>query len=310
ADPRQQTLRATIEWSYELLNEFERGLFARLAVFRGGCTLEAAEQVADAELDTLQSLVDKSLVRHTGERFWMLETIREYATERLDNPALSLRHAQHYLALAEAAYPHLTGKPKRWLDRLEAEHDNLRAALDRLEAAGETQLALRLAGALYRFWYMRGHFREGLSRIERLLALDTSPTAARARALNGAAVMAVNTSDQAAARERSDEALALHQEHGDEWGAAYSIFLVAMIATEEADWTQALPLFHDSLARFRALGDDHYALIAADGIAWVSDMLGDHEASRRGHEEVLVEARAQGDWSIAAAQLEQLSRFA
>src|SRR5205085_3582453 len=243
ADPRQQTLRATIEWSYELLNEFERGLFARLAVFRGGCTLEAAEQVADAELDTLQSLVDKSLVRHTGERFWMLETIREYATERLDNPALSLRHAQHYLALAEAAYPHLTGKPKRWLDRLEAEHDNLRAALERLEAASETQLALRLAGALYRFWYMRGHLGEGWRRLERLLRIDEHPTAARARALVGSAVMAANSKNLATGRLRAEEALTLHRALGDAWGAAYSVFMLAIIATEESEWAKALPLF-------------------------------------------------------------------
>src|SRR5205823_1064176 len=103
ADPRQQTLRATIEWSHNLLDEKERRLFARLAVFSGGCTLEAAEQVAEADLDTLQSLVDKSLLRHTGERFWMLETIREYALERLEASAeadhLHGMHAERFLAL-------------------------------------------------------------------------------------------------------------------------------------------------------------------------------------------------------------------
>ena len=310
ADPRQQTLRATIEWSYELLEPHDRVLFARLAVFRGGCTLEAAELVIDADLDGIQSLVDKSLLRRTGERFWMLETIREFASERLTDAEFRLRHADHYLALAEEAYPHLTGDPKHSLDRLSAEHDNLRAALEELEVAGDIQRALGLAGALYRFWYMRGHFAEGRRRLDTLLALDASPTAARARALNGAAVMALNTGDPAAARERSEEALALHSALGDEWGAAYSVFSLAMAASEETDWAKALPLFQESLGRFRDLGDAHYTLIAADGVAWMSGMLGDPEARRRGHEDVLRDARAQGDWAIAAAQLEQLSLFA
>src|SRR5207302_5454030 len=139
ADPRQQTLRATIEWSYELLSKEEKALFARLSVLAGGRTLEAAEEVAEAHLDTLGSLVDKSLVRHTNERFWMLETIREYAAERLEESGeaeeLRHRHAENFLALAEEAYPNLKGSPKVWLERLEAEHDNLRAALERLDAA-------------------------------------------------------------------------------------------------------------------------------------------------------------------------------
>ena len=128
----------------------------------------------DADLDTLQSLVDKSLLRHTDERFWMLETIREYAAERLEESGeaeeLRRRHAEHFLALAEEAEPNLRGRsPREWLDRLEREHDNLRAALDRLEASGESELALRLAGALWRFWYLRGHLAEGRRRLESAL---------------------------------------------------------------------------------------------------------------------------------------------
>src|SRR5205823_4652290 len=130
AEARQQTLRATIEWSYELLQEEEKRLFARLAIFAGGCTLEAAEEVALADLDTLQSLVNKSLVRHTGERFWMLETIREYALEQLEDSGQAdssgRRHAEWFLALAEEAEPFLTGAEQAvWLERLEDEHDNL-----------------------------------------------------------------------------------------------------------------------------------------------------------------------------------------
>jgi non-specific serine/threonine protein kinase len=110
-----------------------------------------------------------------------------------------------------------------WLNRLEADHDNLRAALDGLEANGDTQLALKLAGALYRFWSMRGHLAEGQTRLDRLLAADEAPTAARARALNGAAVMAISRGDPLAAKERSEDALALHRRLGDDWGAAYSV---------------------------------------------------------------------------------------
>jgi len=314
ADPRQQTLRATIAWSHELLSSEEQQLFARLAVFAGGCTLEAAEEVLEAQLDSLQSLVDKSLVRYTAERFWMLETIREYAAEQLEDSGevneRRRRHTEWFLALAEDAYPHLRGSPTEWLNRLEREHDNLRAALDRLEASGETQLALQLAGALYRFWYLRGHFAEGRPRLERLLDVDANRTAARARALNGAAVMAGSTGDPVTDRLRSEEALALHRELGDAWGIAYSVFSLGMAATEEADWESARPYFEESLARFRELGEEHYALVAADGVAWTSGELGDLERRRAGHEDVLRQARAQHNWGIAASELDQLAQIA
>jgi predicted ATPase/class 3 adenylate cyclase len=314
ADPRQQTLRATIEWSYDLLSNEEQRLFARLAVFSGGSTLEAAEEVGQADLDTLQSLVDKSLVRHTDERFSMLETIREFAAERLaasgQVEALQRRHAEYFLALAEAAYPNLKGSPKAWLDRLEGEHDNMRAALDRLEAASESQLALQLAGALYRYWYMRGHLGEGWRRLDHLLRADERPTAARARALVGSAVMAANGEDLATGRFRAEEALALHRTLGDAWGAAYSVFMLAMIATEESDWAKAKPLFEESLGAFRELGDEHYTFLATDGLAWTYGELGDPERRRTLHEDVLQRARAQSDEAVVALQLDNLATLA
>jgi predicted ATPase len=314
ADPRQQTLRATIEWSYDLLGDDQRRLFARLAVFRGGCTLEVAEDVVDADLDVLQPLVDKSLLRHTGERFWMLETIREYAVERLDASGeaddLRRRHAEWCLALAEEALPHLTSSPREWLDRLEAEHDNLRAAIDRLEAAGETQLVIQLTGALQRFWYQRGHLAEGRRRIESALAADSSPTPARARALNGAAMFAVNTGDAATAESRALEARALHGQLGDEWGAAYAVFLLGAVAMERGDHARALELCRHSLDAFRRLGDDHFSLLAADGMAWMHGALGDDESRRQLHEEILVQARAQSNERVVALTLGQLAYFA
>ena len=220
------------------------------------------------------------------------------------------RHAEHFLALAEEAYPNLKGSPKVWLERLEAEHDNLRAALERLEAASETQLALRLAGALYRFWYMRGHLGEGWRRLERLLRIDKHPTAARARALVGSAVMAANGEDLATGKLRAEEALALHRALGDAWGAAYSVFMLAIIATEESEWAKALPLFEDSLRAFRELGDEHYILLATDGLAWMYFQLGDPERSRVLHEDILHRARAQSDQLVVAVQLFQLATFA
>jgi predicted ATPase len=245
APERQRTLRATIAWSYDLLEPQEQRLLGRLGVFAGGFTLEAAESVCGDGLDVvdgLASLTDNGLARVEGTeeepRFAMLETIREYAVERLEESDeaedLRRRHAEHFLALAEEAEPHLRGSPGDWLDRLEHELDNLRAALDRLEALGESERALRLAAALWRFWYLRGHLAEGQRRLERALGTDERPTAARAKALNGAAVMAVNTGDPATGKLRAEEALMLHRTLGDAWGPPTPDSCSARPSTSEA----------------------------------------------------------------------------
>jgi tetratricopeptide (TPR) repeat protein len=314
ADPRQQTLRATIAWSHELLDAGERQLFARLAVFAGGCTLEAAEEVLEAQLDTLQSLVDKSLVRHTGERFWMLETIREYAAEQLDESGeaehLGRRYAEHFLALAEAAEPHLLAGREEWAGRLEHEHNNLRATFDRLEAAGEGELAQRLAGALWRFWYMRGYWVEGRSRLERALAADERPTAARATALNAAAGMAVLVGEFTTARVRAEEGLALHRTLGDASGIARSHFELGFAAIEEGDFKRAQPLLEESVRLFRELGEEHNTGIATLNLAWAYDELGDRERARALTEDELHRARTLGDERSEAFALEWLEGFA
>jgi predicted ATPase len=310
ADPRQQTLRATIAWSHDLLDDDEKRLFARLAVFRGGCTLEAAEQVVGADLDVLQSLVDQSLVRHTGERFWMLETMREFAAEQLKDDRFAAQHASYYLALAEEAHTHLLGTPKAWLDRLDAEHDNLRAALDRFEAEGDPQRALELAGALHRFWYMRGHLREGRERLERLLAADDRPTASRGRALNGAAVMAVNNADYEAARSLAQGALALHRELGDEWGAAYSEMLLGNAASGDDDFETACRFTADAELRFRELGDEYYARLAAGNLGYYLQELGDLDGARKVLEDVNRGARAAQDQRSEAQTSGQLGQVA
>ena len=217
ADPRQQTLRATIEWSHDLLSDDEKDLFARMAVFAGGGALEAAEKVADADIDTLQALVDKSLLRQSGGRFWMLETIREFAVERLNRLGLTNEvrsaHAQFFLDLAEEAEPHLIPPTERdaWHDRLESEHDNLRAAIEYFQSRGETEQALRLAGAIGEFWEQRSHHQEALRRYLSMLQVDDVPTPARAKALSAAAMVAPVCGEMAQAQHWAEEALALYR---------------------------------------------------------------------------------------------------
>jgi predicted ATPase len=193
AEARQQTLRATIDWSHDLLTEDEQRLFARLAVFRGGCTLEAAEQVAHADLDTLQSLVDKSLLRHTNERFWMLETIREYAREKLarssEEQDVCRRHATAIARLVEDGSPALSGEdsPPEWVARVSAELDNLRAAIAWAEVAGEDELLAWLVVFAWPLQATLGSFDEVAQWLENATERSPDPerTARLALALAG-----------------------------------------------------------------------------------------------------------------------------
>ena len=322
AEARQQTLRATIEWSHELLDEEERRLFARLAVFAGGCTLRAAEAVAGAELDTLQSLVDKSLARHTGERFWMLETIREYASERLEASReaqeLRRRHAKHFLALAEEAEPHLLEHGSAadwhggssWLDRLEAELDNLRATLDWLEQTGEEELALRLAGALSEFWCGKEHVPEGRRRLESALQADGVSTSARAKALVGAAHMARDSGDAPVARAHAEVALELYRQLDDPRGVAHATLWLGTAVADEREYHRARQLFDVSGRQFRKLGDEHNALFARRMVAWMFYELGDRKRARALHEENLGRARVIGDRGLEATTLGALASYA
>jgi predicted ATPase/class 3 adenylate cyclase len=309
---RQQTLRATIEWSHELLDDDEQRLFARLAVFRGGCTLVSAEEVCDADLDTLQSLVDKSLVRvRDGDRFWMLETIREYAVERLEASGeadqLRRRHAEHFLALAEEAEPHAREVDPATLDRLDREADNMRAALDWLEAAGETQLVLRLAGALDDFWGAKGHFAEGRRRIEAALAADASPTAARAKALNAAGDMAIGHGDQAAARLRAEEALTLHRQLEDTWGVAVSLYVLGHVAADDEDYETARRLWEEGGQLFAEAGDSFFALMTMRMLTWAYDGLGESDRAQGLMQDVLEQAREAGARHVEVHALESLA---
>ena len=311
---RQRTLRATIKWSYELLTAEERRLFSRLAVFRGGCTLDAAEEVANADVDGLLSLVDKSLLRYSHERYWMLETIGEYATERLEESGeaeeVGRRHADYFVAVAEEADANYRGGAKEWLDALAVEHDNFRAALDRLETKEETQLVLQLAGALWRFWAIRGHAAEGLRRLERAIGTDERPTSARARALNGSSALALEFAELGPARQRSEEALRIYEQHGDHWGIANSVLILGNLDAQEGKNESARSLFEDALQRFQKLGDDHYTLLALRVLAWMNYELGDIPRARALHEEVVRRARDAGNRRMEQTSLGALAEYA
>ena len=254
AEARQQTLRATIEWSHELLDGEERRLFARLAVFAGGCTLEAAEEVADADLDILESLVDKSLLGHTEERFWMLETIREYALERLqggaEKEAIRGRHLEFFLALADRAYEERSTSSSRWFQIMDDELDNMRAALEWARITS-SEREVQLAGAVAYYWSLRGHEAEARERLAGALARYGSRDRIRARALTHLGQL-VRTEREAFAY--LDEALTLWREQGDAVGEALALEVIGYKRIALHDDRSARLAFEQSLALREAAG--------------------------------------------------------
>jgi predicted ATPase len=257
APERQRTLRATIDWSYELLTEDEKQLFRRLAVFAGSFDLAAAEEVCEADLDTLASLAEKSLLRQTEDgRFFFLATIREYAAERLDNDphaeTLRRRHADRTLRVAEEA----RDRYHEGLDVLEAENDNARAALDYLVGAGASEQTVRLALAFEVYWFARGHMREGRRRIETVLAMsDDAPAELRLTALIRAASLARVTGDPDAAEHHAAAAVALARELGNEPALAVALRELGEVMAVRNDYAAAFSLYEESLAVARAAGE-------------------------------------------------------
>jgi predicted ATPase/class 3 adenylate cyclase len=270
---RQQALRSTLDWSHELLGERERRLFARLAVFVGGFTLEAAEAVCDAELDTLATLVDNSLVHADGERFGTLEMVRAYAEEQLaatgEEDRIRLRHASTFLELVERAAPRLAGADQAtWLGVLEADHDNLRAALRGSLRVGDVGIALRLAASLWGFWLERGYVSEGRRWLRLALAAGDGANAAdRARALTGAGMLAHYEGDYEEAEALCRESIELHAAAEDRRGTAAALEGLALAMRTRGDFSAAETLLGDALAIFRELGD-------AEGAARTLDRLG------------------------------------
>ena len=283
ADPRQATLRATIEWSYDLLNGQEQQLFARLSVFHGGCTLEAAEEVVGADVDGLQSLVDKNLVRRSGGRFWMLETIRELARERFDPSgeaeAIGQRHAEWFLAVAERAEPFLKGAEQpAWLQRLEDDHDNLRKSLDWFLAHGETELAGRLAAALWLFWYMHGHVGEARRWLQRALeAGSDEPSETRAKLLDGAGYLAFEQSDDEAVG-LLEASVSCAKEVGATSTAAFAashlVGALASAGSGGSDVQAALAVGDEAVRLARQAGDDYVLAVALNNLGATHDCSG------------------------------------
>ena len=273
APSRQRTMRDTIAWSYDLLDPDDQRLFRRLAVFAGGFSLDAAIQVAGktaaaavAVLDGVSSLVDRCLVVPVADdpepRFAVLETIREYALEQLvaagEEDAARRAHARYFRDLAEQAEPALRGAGQPvWIARLETELPNLRAVLDWSLIDGDIETGLRLAGALYWFWFLRNHVREGRSWFERARTAGSRPASAAGRAAAGAALLAWRTADYVASKAYSEDALALFESCGDRWGTAMVVHHLGHIADDlDHDVERAIALLSDSLEQFAAIGDD------------------------------------------------------
>jgi predicted ATPase/DNA-binding SARP family transcriptional activator len=302
-DPRQQTLRATIAWSHDLLDAPERELFARLAVFAGGATLDAVEAVCDADLDVLASLIDKSLVRRSGERESMLETIREFASEQLDADPdvdeLRDRHARYYLALAEASDRESRGPGQaEAFARFAAERDNLRAAfewlLDRDPAA-----ALRLVAAHWWFWYMRGHFHEGREMLRAALErASPEPTEARASALVGGGLLAYYQADRREAYSLHGEGLACARAVGSTANVIRALCYLSH--NPELGREERIRLGEEAIAQARVYGDRWLLGLATGGEGFVMASLGELERASGLYEEGYRLCRGVGDLARTA----------
>ena len=308
---RQQTLRQAIDWSYELLPAPEAGLLRRLGVFVGGWTLDAAEAVAQPTelgldpLDGIAALVDQSLVRrdeaaHGEPRFMMLETIREFALERLaesnQTADFRRRHAEHFLAFAEALEPQLTESPEA-SDRIEHDHGNVRAALAWALETGSAELGLRLGFALWRFWQQRGHLREGRDWFDRLLVMPGAAGvgAARAKGLTGAAGIAYWQNDYAAAIAWYREAEDIIRGLDDPAWLADALYNTGTTAALIGDMSTVMERLAEGIAIGRQLGDDGIIgrYLAAQG--YMAFMGGDYEAARQPLEEGLQIAEREGN---------------
>ncbi len=330
---RQQTLRSTIEWSHDLLNEGEQRLFRRLAVFSGGRTLEAIEVICGPEtgagahsdagdvdvLEGVASLVDKSLLNREeriegGEpRFVMLETIHEYARERLEESGelqeISERHARYFLDLVEKAEPELNGDEQSvWLGRLEEEYDNIRAALS-WAPHHAPELGLRLAGALWLYWEIRGYLSETRHLLADLLAQPETlaHTAERAKALQSAGNLADTQGDYDAARAYYNESLVIYRELGDTLSAARPLNGLGLVSWGQGDLATARSFLEESLAIKRELGTPSSISITLNNLGLVALAQGDSATARAYLEESLAIDRELGDKDAVATSQVNLS---
>jgi predicted ATPase/class 3 adenylate cyclase len=312
-DPRQETLRSTIAWSHDLLDADEQTLFRRMSVFAGGCSFETAEQIADADPDLLQSLLDKSLLRRRdgrlAPRFWMLETIREFAAEQLaasgESDDLRRRHLDDYAALVEDCFDEtLLGNDD--LDRLEEDRENLRLALD-VALSDDPEIALALGHRLTPLWMRHGDFREGRERLVAALSrAPGAPAGARAWALRDAAFLAGQQSDLAVADSLGYEALALFRELGDRRGTGSTLMTLGWSAMSRGDYREARRLHEEAVDALSAPGEERLQRRALMALATVDSAQEDHARALEVIRDVVASARREGssfELTIAVANL-------
>ena len=312
---RQRTMRATLDWSYELLSEPEQSLFRRLSVFSGGWTLEAAEAVGaggdvprEGVLGLLGSLVEQSLVVATpgtdgdGIRYRLLEPVRQYALERLEHSGEGVdarrRHAQFFLALAEAARPQVRGRDQvLWLGRLEREHDNLRVALTWAISVGEAEIAARLGWALEVFWWIRGYQHEGRRWMEQVLVMrDQLSLLLQTRAVMAAMTTAYGEADDAAVERYAAELMDLLRRLGsDPYAEAFARAGLGLVAIKRGDYRRAAAHLEEALPLFHEAGDEG---MASQAYSWIGTLLllqGDYDGARQRFDEGLAKGRGAGD---------------
>jgi predicted ATPase/DNA-binding XRE family transcriptional regulator len=323
---RQKTLRATLDWSYALLPAASQQLFQRLAVFAGSIRLEAIEQVCQVPeplvLELLHSLVNAQMVQRVSApsddlRIRLLDVMQAYAWEHLqatdEAESLQRAHATYYVTLAERAAPALRGPDQQnWQQRLEQESENVRAALDWAIAQTDGELGLRLAGALWRFWYQRGALSEGRYWLERALATTkpAGPAPARALALYGSGVLAFGQGSYAQARDFLQSALEMSQTLGDQHGMAQVLNNLGGIARMEGDYLLATALYEEGLGCYRALGDQHGISVLLGNLAALAWEQGAYEQAQRLAEESLALEQALGNQTGAAITMEGLGLIA
>ncbi len=315
APKRQRSLWETITWYYDLLSLAEQRLFARLAVFSGGCTLESAEEVCNADGDLghdvvpgLASLIDASLIQpHGGSRFAMLQPIRRFARERLEESGeaneLDRWHAEYFRNLAEDAGPELHGPDQaKWIERLEAEHDNLRAVLQWSLESGEVEMGLHIAGAVEQFSLLRGHWSEQRVWTERLLARGGDvPPLLRAEAIGRAGALADRQGDHRIAEERYMQSRALFRELGDRRGEAKMLNNLGSLAFSRGDRELAEEWTRASLELLREPGDEDAIVTVLLNLATLAFDQGDHELARAQIQRCLSLLRGLGDEEVAYA---------
>jgi predicted ATPase/DNA-binding SARP family transcriptional activator len=317
ADPRHRSLRATLDWSYQLLSPEMQRFFARLSVFRGGWTVEAAAAVGEEPkaLEYLEHLRECSLVQATETakemRFHLLETLREYGAEQLseeDRLAVAQQHAKFFLSLAETAEPELTGANQEfWLERLEQEHDNLRAVLTWCIESGEAQLGLRLGGALRRFWADQAYSKEGRDQLLRLLRQPGAEkgTVARAKALRAAGQF-VALEDLGTARALGEESLAIWRRLNDHAGIADVLEHLGWTELMQGDLAAARTFYEESVQLYRELENQRGMADALHGLGWVVETQGDVAAGRTLVEESLTILRRLGNRRATLGSLDTL----